>query len=261
MKIESLSEQIIPMVRQAGHLLTGRQAGQNRQAKEGTANYVTATDYAVQAYIQTELQRLTPQIPLVSEESDDHFFDPDHAAWILDPVDGTTNLMFQLQHSAVSLALWLDGRVQLAAIYNPYLDEMFSACEGGGARLNGQIIQAADPSDLRQALIGFGTTPYDRSQADITFRLLQTVFLRSFEIRRTGSAVLDLAYVACGRLSGFFELTLQPWDYAAGSLLIREAGGILSNWHNEPVSLKKPDSVLAAGPKLHAQLLDLIRQL
>lgn len=261
MNLVSLSEQIIPMVRQAGQLLTGRQAGQNRQAKEGTANYVTATDYAVQSYIETELQRLTPHIPLVSEESDAHVFDPDHPAWILDPVDGTTNLMFQLRHSAISLALWLDGDIRLAVVCNPYLDEVFSACAGEGARLNGEMIHADHQAHLQQALIGFGTTPYDRSQADTTFRLLQTVFLRTFEIRRSGSAVLDLAYVACGRLSGFFELTLQPWDYAAGLLLVREAGGIISNWQNNPVSLTKPDSVLAAGPNLHEPLLDLIRQL
>lgn len=261
MQLIKLLEDVSPLVRIAGRLMTGRQTGGLEcQAKKGTANFVTETDYAVQSFLQKELGRITPEYNLVSEESSENNYDFSSPTWMLDPVDGTTNLMFQLQHSAISLALLLDGTAVLAIVYNPYLDELFTAAAGHGAWLNNQPIKAGERTTLADSLIGFGTTPYDRSQAHRTFTILEKVFMRSFEIRRSGAAVLDLAYIACGRLDGFFELTLQPWDYAAGILLIQEAGGVLTNWKGEAASLKHPDSIVAANRNIHQALLELISQ-
>mgnify|MGYP000870769384 CR=1 FL=1 len=165
-----------------------------------------------------------------------------------------------LFRSAVSLALAVRGVLTLAFVYNPYTDELFEAVVNQGARLNGVAIRASARSLLSDSLIGFGTTPYAREQAHITFLLLEQVFLRSLEIRRSGSAALDLAYVACGRLDGFFELHLQPWDYAAGGLILQEAGGRITNWRGAAPSLRYGDSILATNGPIHPALLELIKQ-
>jgi myo-inositol-1(or 4)-monophosphatase len=126
-------------------------------------------------------------------------------------------LIFDFKFSAISLALYLDGRPTLGFIYNPYLDEMFIGQVDVGAWLNGQPISVSQTTDMKQALFGFGTNPYDRSASAQTFAMISDVFAASIEIRRSGSAALDLAYVACGRLDGFFEQTLQPRDYYSRS--------------------------------------------
>ena len=136
---------------------------------------------------------------------------------------------------------------------------LFRSVAGGGSFMNGQPIQVSSRTHLRDGLIGFGTTPYIRQNAHRTFTLLEKVFLQVLEIRRTGSAAIDLAYVACGRLDGFFEMMLQPWDYAAGMLLIREAGGVITNWQGETPGLSSGDSILASSGNLHQPLLDLIQ--
>lgn len=257
-----LADPVFALVREGGRLILGR-ANRSLSAlqieQKGTANYVTQIDYAVQHLIIDHLSQLSPHFHVISEEADAREFNDQEPTWILDPVDGTTNLMRDCRHSAISLALHAQGRLQLGVIYNPYTSELFQAIAGHGAFLNGMPIKVGDRDRLRDGLIGFGTTPYARADSHRTFVLLEQVFLRSLEIRRTGSAALDLAYVACGRLDGFFEMTLQPWDYAAGALIVREAGGIVTNWHGASPSLQHGDGVLAANAFLYIPLMDLIR--
>ena len=255
-----LCDEAVQIIREAATLMTSRQSGQQQQeAKQGTANFVTETDYAVQNKIFNALRKLTPDFSLLGEESDDHQTDFSRPVWILDPVDGTTNLMFGYQHSAVSLSLYDGQSIVLAITYNPYLDELFTAVTGQGFFLNGRRQQARKTASFDQALIGFGTTPYDRQHSQQTMSLVSQFFKQAMDIRRSGSAVLDLAYVACGRLDAFFELTLQPWDYAAGLLFISEAGGLVTNWLGQPPAIRKADSILAAGSKLHPVMLDMIQ--
>lgn len=226
--------------------------------KKSEDNYVTEVDYAVQHLILDRLAQLTPGYAVIAEEAEARAFDSQQPTWILDPVDGTTNLMRDLRLSAVSLALHANGQMQLGMIYNPYANEFFLAVAGSGSFMNEKPIRVSSRTRLRDGLIGFGTTPYIRKNAHRTFALLEKVFMQVLEIRRTGSAAIDLAYVACGRLDGFFEMTLQPWDYAAGILLIREAGGTITNWHGENPRLASGDSILASNGDLHEPLLDLI---
>jgi myo-inositol-1(or 4)-monophosphatase len=257
-----LIEPVSALVREGGQLILARDdrsLPSLQIEKKSDDNYVTEVDYAVQRLILDQLVQLTPDYAVIAEEAEARAFDSRRPTWILDPVDGTTNLMRDLRLSAVSLALHADGQMQLGMIYNPYANEFFLAVAGGGSSLNGRTIQVSDRTSLRDGLIGFGTTPYDRQDAHRTFVLLESVFQRVLEIRRTGSAAIDLAYVACSRLDGFFEMMLQPWDYAAGILLIREAGGTITNWRGENPCLSSGDSILASNGHLHEPLLDLIR--
>lgn len=243
-------------VRAAGLLILEMEQHEFSFSAKSKANYVTDIDLAVERFMVSRLRGLTPDFDLITEESPPEVTDDTRPTWILDPVDGTTNLMRGYRHSAVSLALAAGGQPILGLIYNPYSDELFTAAAGYGATLNGRPIRVSDRKRLADGLIGFGTTPYDRQLARRTFAQVEKIFLKSLEIRRSGSAALDLAYVACGRLDGFFEQILQPWDYAAGSIIVREAGGRVTNHQGEPPSLQRGDSILASNTFLHDVLLD-----
>ncbi|MDW7656375.1 MAG: inositol monophosphatase family protein [Bacillota bacterium] len=258
---QSLVDPVGGIVRRAGKLILDLQNETLQIEQKSDANYVTQIDFAVQTYVLDKLKELTPTFAVIAEESDVNQYSLEQPTWILDPVDGTTNLMRHYHHSAVSLALAVRGILTLGFVYNPYTEELFEAVANQGARLNGQKIIVSTRSLLSDSLIGFGTTPYAREQAHSTFLLLEQVFLRSLEIRRSGSAALDLAYVACGRLDGFFELCLQPWDYAAGGLILQEAGGHITNWQGTAPSLRHGDSILATNGHIHAGLHNLIERI
>jgi myo-inositol-1(or 4)-monophosphatase len=254
-----LIEPVGLMLRQAGHLISDRTRSPLQIEAKGTANYVTEIDLAVQQQILDRLAVLTPGFAVITEESSVNRFVFDRPTWILDPVDGTTNLMRHYQHASISLALAVQGELQLAFVYNPYLQELFQAEAGRGAWLNGRSISVNPFTNLSDCLVGFGTTPYARAEVHRTFDLVERVFKQSLEVRRSGSAALDLAYVACGRLDAFFELSLQPWDYAAGCLLVREAGGLVSTWLGSDPDLGQAGSILATNGKVHDQLLAMMR--
>lgn len=174
--------------------------------------------------------------------------------WILDPIDGTTNLIHDYQHSVVSLALYNKGEIVLGVIYDPFREDVYYAQKGKGSFLNGSPIHVSDAETLRETIVTIGTSPYDRELTEVNFQRFQRVFERSQDIRRTGSAALDLAYVACGRTGGFFESLLSPWDFAAGMLLVTEAGGRVTNYAGESLNLLQRGSVIASNGKVHEEL-------
>lgn len=252
---ESLLISAAAIVRAAGQLILELEQQDFSIAVKSKANYVTEIDMAVERFVVSRLLDLTPEFALLTEESESAKTDFTAPTWILDPVDGTTNLMRGYRFSAVSLALAVAEQPVLGLIYNPYADELFTAAMGCGATLNGHPIHVSDRDSLADGLIGFGTTPYDRRLAHQTFIQVERIFLQSLEVRRSGSAALDIAYVACGRLDGFFEQMLQSWDYAAGSIILSEAGGRISNWQGKLPSLRQGDSLLASNELLHEALL------
>lgn len=256
--MERIRSEAEKAVREVGKLFLEHCAEKDIMEKQGTANFVTSVDLAVESFMIQALQGILPESNIITEESEDNLFKLDRPTWILDPVDGTTNIMYDYRHSAISLALLLEGRVVMGFIYNPYTDEMFIGEKGKGAVLNGGPIQVSKNKKLADGLIGFGTTPYDRSRAAVTFSITQKIFVNSRDVRRSGSAALDMAYVACGRLDGFYELTLQPWDYAAGIIVLEEAGGTSSNWANQPLRCIAPDSVVATNGYIHRELVELL---
>jgi myo-inositol-1(or 4)-monophosphatase len=226
--------------------------------KTGVANFVTRIDCQVQEFLVDEIRKIIPGSNIITEESTENRFNLEKYTWILDPVDGTTNLIHAYNHSAVSLALFIERQPALAIIYNPFRDEMFSAESGKGAYLNHKKINVSGNGFLKDSLIGFGTNPYDRRKANRTFEITQQVFMKCHDIRRTGSAALDIAYVACGKNDGFFEMSLLPWDFAAGKIVLEEAGGKITNWDGNQPSVLSPDSIIATNGFIHEELLSFL---
>ena len=248
------------VVREAGKALLDREESRKVHVK-GYADFVTEVDLHVQNFISGRLQELYPEVEFMGEEKDNSGMDLSGAVWILDPVDGTSNLIHDLKMSAISLALVVNRVTVAGVIYQPYLDEMFSAVRGGGAFLNGSPMGVSEPGTLSRCIIGLGTSPYHHDLADRTFAAAKQVFLSSMDIRRSGSAALDLAYVAAGRLDGMFELILQPWDFAAGIILVEEAGGRITTMEGTAVDPMTPSSILATNGKVQEELVTLFASL
>lgn len=249
-QIVTLEEQAVQAVREAGALLADPAAVRSIRAKSKT-DYVTNVDVAVQEFLRERLAALAPDIQFMGEEQDNRPLDWSRPCWILDPVDGTTNLIHKFQHSAISLALVAQGKPRMAVVYNPDSGEMFTACQGQGAFLNGQPIHVSRARRLGDALVSIGTAPGSRKDVPGTFRRLQRAFEHCQDIRRIGAASIDLCYVACGRLDAYFEEHLKPWDYAAGMLIVQEAGGVVTDRQGAPLGFLPDREILAAnGPLL-----------
>lgn len=226
--------------------------------EKGAADYVTEVDFTVQKTISDKLQELYPEVQFMGEEKDNSDIDPNGSLWILDPVDGTTNLIYDYKVSCVSLGYIEDGKLTFGAIYWPYMDEMFFAEKGKGAYLNGRPIHVRTEEKLINCLIAVGTSPYEKQLADANFELFRNIFKNSRDIRRGGSAAIDLAFVAAGRLDGFVERNLKPWDIAAGTLIVREAGGVVKNYAGADVIVTANSDICCGNAKVAEQLLELI---
>ncbi|MBR4138407.1 MAG: inositol monophosphatase [Lachnospiraceae bacterium] len=212
------------IVREAAKLFANREEV-SRIKEKGAYDFVTAVDEAVQSVICKELEKLYPQIQFMGEEESEVSVDLNGLLWILDPVDGTTNLIHDYKNSAISLGLMENREVIAGIIYDPYLDEMYCAKKGEGCFLNGEKIQVSKAQTMSQSLIAIGTSPYRKEEAADNFRVFEKIYMDCQDLRRTGSAALDMAHVACGRIEGYIEKKLKLWDFAAGTLIVREAGG------------------------------------
>ena len=242
----------------AGCLIKERYEQPHEITMKGAINLVTETDVAAETIITALLTEATPDIPIMAEETAATHTLVAERLWVVDPLDGTTNFAHGFPFFAVSIALLDHGRPLIGVVYAPLLDELFYATRGGGAWLNDRAIAVTGTSRLIEALIGTGF-PYEIEQTlPEVIRLLETMLPQVRDIRRAGAAALDLAYVACGRLDGFYEMNLQPWDTTAGWLLVEEAGGLVSNFSGAPYSSFSPE-ILASNGSLHRQLLQFIR--
>lgn len=218
-----LKEQLEKTVREAGAMLSDDRRLEV-ETKEGHANYVTAVDRQVQEFLWERLPLLVAGSRFIGEEGAAASL-TDEPTWIVDPVDGTTNLIHDYRQSAVSVALAVEREPVVGLVYQPFTDELFCAEKGKGAYLNGKPIRVSELG-MDRALVSFGTSPYNPQKAEISLKLALKYLLTCADIRRSGSAALDLCNVACGRTEVFFELELKPWDVAAGALLVTEAGGV-----------------------------------
>lgn len=218
--------------------------------EKGAYNYVTAVDNVVQLFLQEKLQTLYPNIQFMGEEKDNSGIDMNGLIWVLDPVDGTTNLIHNYHYSAISLALLDGGESVLGIVYAPYSDEMYLAQKGKGSYLNGQKIHVSEAKTMKESLISVGTSPYYKDEAEENFKIFMHIFKDCQDIRRGGCASLDMAYVACGRIDGYIENHLILWDYAAGTLIAREAGGEVLDYEGENLSLTLDGNVVAGNPHI-----------
>lgn len=242
--IELLNE-ITKVMKECGQLIMNADRSEAMvDEKAGHANFVTTYDKMVQAKLQESFVKILPEATFVGEEEDIHASIEKGLAFIVDPIDGTTNFIKNYHTSAISVGLLKDGEQFMGAVYNPYLDELFTAIKGCGAYLNGNPIHVSN-QPLSNGVVLFGTAPYYEELNKKSFDMAYDYFKKALDIRRSGSAALDLCSIAAGRAELYFELRLSPWDYAAGSLIVSEAGGTVTTVEGGPLSFDKPCSVLA----------------
>jgi myo-inositol-1(or 4)-monophosphatase len=248
--------EIIALVKRTKSFVENREMADCVKEK-GLADYVTQVDTGIQKFLSEELCKIAPEIQFLGEEDGLHEMTGD-TFWILDPIDGTTNLIHDYQHSTVSLGLCRKGEIVMGIIYDPFREEVFYAEKGKGSFRNGEPIHVSGAEKLKDTIITIGTAPYQKELAPENFARFQRVFETCQDIRRTGSAAMDLAYVACGRVGGFFEARLQPWDFAAGMLIVTEAGGRITDFAGNSPKATMPGSILASNGRIHEELKKLL---
>ena len=246
-------DRLIAVVRRAGDMIRdAHDIEKDTHEKNGAADLVTKYDVAVQAFLQKELLALVPEADFLGEEGEHETLDKPWV-FVVDPIDGTTNFVRHMHHSNIAVALVHEGCVAYGVVYNPFTEEMFAARRGGGAFLNGRPIHVSD-RDMSHAITMCGSTIYDRRFTDRSFSLMRRLYDLGLDFRRFGSAELDVCYVACGRAEVFFECRLSPWDYAAGSLILTEAGGKITRLDGSPIDPYRGGSVWATNGICHPVL-------
>lgn len=230
---------------------------QSQVARKGVSDYVTALDHAAEREIIRWIRRRFPQHGIRAEESGRRMR-PSVYEWLVDPLDGTTNYIHQFPAWCVSVAMAREGRLLLGVIHDPLRRETFHAIQGQGAWCNHRRICVSGCRRLREGLIATGFPFRIRGRLDPYLRSFRKIFLRSSGIRRAGSAALDLAYTACGRVDGFWEMGLSAWDIAAGVVLIEEAGGRVSDFAGGAGHMAH-GSIVAGNPAIHRQLVRLLK--
>lgn len=243
-------------MRQAGQVVRDQWDEPRQISFKGRIDLVTQTDLAVEKLLSESLPALVPGSTVLGEESHTSLV-PGDLTWIVDPVDGTTNYAHKIPLTAVSVALWKQGRVEMGAIYLPVLEELFWAVRGQGAFLNGEAISVSVEDSVQRSVIATGFPYSVYSEVDDVCARLRSVMLASQGVRRLGSAAVDLAYTACGRFEGFYETGLKPWDTAAGWLLVEEAGGRVSTLDGEYAL--GSHMIVATNRAVHDELLSLLR--
>jgi myo-inositol-1(or 4)-monophosphatase len=240
----------------AGKILTGLFGKLKNIDKKGDIDLVTEADIRSEKVILDIIRENFPEDSILAEESGetDNYSE---RLWMIDPLDGTTNYAHSFQFFAVSIALQVKGEIVLGMVFNPLLDEFFEAVKGKGALLNGQPIRVSHAKNLKESLLATGF-PYSiyREHKDVV-DIFTRMIVNAQGIRRPGSASIDLCYVACGRFDGFWEQDLKPWDTAAGSLIVQEAGGMISDYSGEPYSPFNK-SVVAANPDVFKEMLKIL---
>lgn len=249
--MNQIIEDIIVIVKECSKIiLEAKRDDSMISAKDGYANFVTTYDKQVQAALKEKLLKILPDAFFVGEEDLEHKKIPAGYAFIVDPIDGTTNFIKDYKKSAISVGLVKDGVPTGGVVYNPYLDETFYAWKGEGAFLNGTPIHVSS-QPLSNALVLFGTAPYYKEFSEPTFRMAFEYLQKCIDIRRGGSCALDLCDIASGRGEVFFEYRVSPWDHAAGALIVEEAGGKVTTLEGEPLSMNEPCSILASNVICH----------
>jgi len=223
-----------------------------RVEAKGMNDYVSEVDRMAEREIIDVIRKAYPDHQIMAEESGNDG-SSDHV-WIIDPLDGTTNYLHGFPHYCVSIALQVKGKLEAAVIYDPIRQELFTAHRGGGAALDGRKLRMQPRKSIEGRLIGTGFPFRQPKHMDAYMNMFRAVARRAGDLRRAGSAALDLAYVASGRLDGYWEIGLQPWDLAAGALLVREAGGMAGDFEGSEHYMTN-GNIVAGSPKLFHDLL------
>jgi myo-inositol-1(or 4)-monophosphatase len=225
--------------------------------EKGPANLVTEADFAAQDVIVRCIRARFPNHGFLAEEGLDESPREEPFRWIIDPLDGTSNYVHGFPYYAVSIGLEIAGAMVLGVILDPNRDEIFSATLGQGARLNGQPIRVSAVPDLTRSFV-VASLPPGIGRDDPSVQRLLRILPHAQSVQRTGSAALNLAYVACGRIDAFWSSSLKPWDVAAGTLIVSEAGGTVSRMDGESLDIRVPDLLSTNGSAIHRELVQLL---
>jgi myo-inositol-1(or 4)-monophosphatase len=240
--------------KEAGAILREGYGKRIRVDLKGPVDLVTEVDHASEALLVQSIHGRFPGHTIITEEAG-HLSGSAEECWFIDPLDGTINYAHGLPLFAVSIAFARKGRVVIGGVYDPMRDEMFSAELSGGARLNGQPIHVSGITELISSLLVTGFPNEDWTHDRTNLKYFEIFSRISQGVRRLGSAAYDLCAVSCGRMDGFWESRLKPWDIAAGALIVREAGGVVSDLDGEPRYMEPPYNIIAANPVLHPQIV------
>ncbi|MBK8815065.1 MAG: inositol monophosphatase [Methylococcaceae bacterium] len=243
--------------RSAGDLIlrSSDNIGHLKIDQKGKNDFASEVDRAAEREIINIIRTAYPDHAILAEESGEH--QGNDFVWVIDPLDGTTNFLHGFPQYAVSIALKHKGRLEVAAIYDPLRDELFTAKRGGGAMLNSRRLRVTNQTSMKGALIGTGFPFKTDLHLESYVGMFKSISMQAAGIRRAGAAALDLAYVAAGRLDGFWEIGIMEWDMAAGILLIKEAGGVVTDFSFNDNYLSS-GNVIAGSPKMHQMLYQLI---
>lgn len=255
--LHEILDQALPVIYRAGAYVRSA-TPQKIDEKSGHTDLVTEYDVNTQRMLMEQLAVIDPDARFVGEEEHQTADVTTGDCFVIDPIDGTTNFILDFGRSAISVALLRDGEPVIGVVYNPYRDEMFTAIRGEGAFRNGKPI-AASTHTLADSVISFGTAPYYPELMRRTFRVTTKIMESALDVRRLSSAALDLCDAASGRCGAFFELRLNPWDHAAGGLIIKEAGGVITDAEGNEVGFEKPSSIVAGGKTACADLLRILK--
>jgi myo-inositol-1(or 4)-monophosphatase len=258
MQLDDLQAIAIRAVRESGKIQKEWLGRDKRIEFKGAINLVTEVDKRCEQRIVEIIKKAFPQHNILTEETLMPEL-PSPFRWIVDPLDGTTNYAHGYPCFCTSIALELEGEIVLGSVYDPLLDELFTAQQGKGAFLNNERISVSATEQLTNALICTGF-PYDlRESPENNLDHFNLFFMEARAIRRDGSAALDLCYVAAGRFDGFWELKLYPWDVAAGKLLVEEAGGKVSDFRGGPLAIYGQE-ILATNGRIHEKMIGVLRR-
>jgi len=244
---------IEPIIREAGALLMSYFRRRIGYEYKGDVDLVTEADRASEKFIADRLRSRWPEFGILGEEGTKSDLEAEYR-WLVDPLDGTTNFAHGFPVFCISIALTRGEDLLAGFLYDPTRDEFFAAEHGAGAKLNGQAMHVSQTKTLSESLLGTGFPSHKRHK-NPNAHFYHQLTLRSHGLRRAGSAALDLANVACGRYDGFWEFNLNPWDTAAGVLLVREAGGVVTRFDGSPFLLNSRE-VLASNGIIHQELME-----
>ena len=264
---------IVKLVYDARKIATNKKLSANVAVK-GEADFVTAVDMSISAFVKKGLQKIAPQVAFVTEEESEHISFGER--FVLDPIDGTTNLMRGYNVSSISLGYYANDEVQFGVVYSPFSGEMFFAVKGKGAHFYdarfgvGKLLKIGVEnyekdqifvSDLshEQAIVEFGAGSTNKAVSTESFAIGKRVFEECMDLRRICSTALAICYIAAGRIDGYFERKIKVWDYCAGALILEEAGGKISQWNGERLPFTDPSSIVAGNVDTHAYLLEVLK--
>ncbi len=249
--------QVIQWAKEAGAIARAGFDREHTVHMKGALDLATEIDHACERALMDHIHSEFPSHAIVAEESGESAGDPEHC-WYIDPLDGTLNYNHRLPIYAVSIAYAHKGKMELGVVYVPALDECFSAQAGKGAWLNAAPIHVSSCASLQKAMFTAGMPSWDETKLDRSLAIVRRLNLNSQGIRRLGSVAVALCSLACGRIDGHVDLSSTPWDIAASTLIIQEAGGLLTNFEGDPQYFKPPYSLIAVTPGISEALRGLL---